>query len=141
MNILSNVLIVLALLVSVALILVVVVQKSKGGGLASTFAAANNIMGVRKSTDTLEKMTWSFFGGLALLCVVISTVLFQGQGTNDAMQEGIEKAAQQAAPAAAAPAFGGEAATTPAPVAAPEAPVAAPEAPAAPAETPAPAAN
>ncbi len=129
MNILATVFIVLALLASVGLILVVVVQKSKGGGLASSFASANNIMGVRKSTDALEKMTWSFFGALAVLCVIVSMVLFQGHGTNDAMQEGLEKAAQSQPAAPALPAFGGEAPT------ATEAPSA--EAPAPVAETPA----
>ena len=47
---------------------VVLVQNSKGGGLSSSFAASNQIMGVRKTTDFIEKLTW----GLAVFMVVIS---------------------------------------------------------------------
>ena len=42
---------ILLVLASIALVLVVIVQKSKGGGLASGFSSANNIMGVRNATD------------------------------------------------------------------------------------------
>ena len=59
-----------ALIVLAALLMcfVVLIQNSKGGGLASSFAASNQIMGVRKTTDFIEKLTW----GLAAFMVVIS---------------------------------------------------------------------
>lgn len=47
---------------------VVLIQNSKGGGLASSFASSNQIMGVRKTTDFIEKLTW----GLAAFMVVVS---------------------------------------------------------------------
>ena len=53
---------ILLVLASIALVLVVIVQKSKGGGLASGFSSANNIMGVRKATDGIEKATWYLMG-------------------------------------------------------------------------------
>ena len=62
--------IVLALLVSLLMIGIVLIQESKGGGLASGFSASNQIMGVRKTTDFLEKATW----GLAIALVVLSVV-------------------------------------------------------------------
>lgn len=49
---------VLIILVSVVLGLAVLVQNSKGGGLVSGFSAPQQIMGVRKTTDFLEKLTW-----------------------------------------------------------------------------------
>ena len=49
---------VLIFIICVLLILIVLVQNSKGGGLASSFASSNQIMGVRKTTDFLEKATW-----------------------------------------------------------------------------------
>lgn len=49
---------------------IVLIQNSKGGGLASGFASSNQIMGVRKTTDFLEKATW----GLAIVMVVGSVV-------------------------------------------------------------------
>ena len=56
------------LMAAVLLILVVLVQNSKGGGLASNFSSSNQVMGVRKTTDFLEKATW----GLAIAMVVFS---------------------------------------------------------------------
>lgn len=61
-------LIILIVLVSILLAFIVLIQKSKGGGLASNFSASNQIMGVRKTTDFLEKSTW----GLAAAIVVLS---------------------------------------------------------------------
>ena len=58
----------LIVLAAVLMCFVVLVQNSKGGGLSSSFAASNQIMGVRKTTDFIEKLTW----GLAVFMVVIS---------------------------------------------------------------------
>jgi preprotein translocase subunit SecG len=63
---------VLILVVCFLLIIVVLVQNPKGGGLASGFSAANQIGGVRKTTDFLEKATW----GLLVVLVLLS--LFTG---------------------------------------------------------------
>lgn len=60
--------IVLMVLAAVLMCFVVLVQNSKGGGLSSSFASSNQIMGVRKTTDFIEKLTW----GLAAFMVVIS---------------------------------------------------------------------
>lgn len=46
---------ILILIASLLLILIVLIQNSKGGGLASGFSSSNQIMGVRKTTDFLEK--------------------------------------------------------------------------------------
>ena len=56
MYILFTILIVIA---SILLTLLVLVQNSKGGGLASGFASSNQVLGVRKTTDFLEKATWT----------------------------------------------------------------------------------
>lgn len=58
----------LIVLAAVLMCFVVLVQNSKGGGLSSSFAASNQIMGVRKTTDFIEKLTW----GLAVFMVVVS---------------------------------------------------------------------
>ena len=65
-----SLIIVLVLLASFLMIGIVLIQESKGGGLASGFSASNQIMGVRKTTDFLEKATW----GLAIAMVVLSIV-------------------------------------------------------------------
>ena len=58
----------LMVLAAILMCFVVLVQNSKGGGLSSSFASSNQIMGVRKTTDFIEKLTW----GLAIFMVVIS---------------------------------------------------------------------
>lgn len=68
------VLTILIVIASIILILVVLVQKSKGGGLSSSFSSSNAVMGVRKTTDFIEKATWglaSFILVLSIACVMI----------------------------------------------------------------------
>jgi preprotein translocase subunit SecG len=67
--------IVLIFIVCILLILIVLVQNSKGGGLASNFQASNQIMGVRKTTDFLEKATWVLAGSLLLLSIMGSAFI------------------------------------------------------------------
>ena len=61
---------VLIFIVCILLVLIVLVQNSKGGGLASNFQASNQIMGVRRTTDFLEKATWVLAGSLLVLSVI-----------------------------------------------------------------------
>ena len=60
------------LIVSALMMLVVLVQNSKGGGLVSNLSSSNQILGVRKTTDFLEKATWTLAIVLVLLCLVSS---------------------------------------------------------------------
>lgn len=64
-----QVLTILIVILAVILILTVLVQNSKGGGLASNFASSNQIMGVRKTTDFLEKTTWGLISAIVVLSV------------------------------------------------------------------------
>lgn len=61
-------LVIFMVIASVLMCFIVLIQNSKGGGLASGFSSSNQIMGVRKTTDFLEKATW----GLAVFLVVMS---------------------------------------------------------------------
>ncbi len=62
--------IILVILASILMCGIVLIQESKGGGLASAFSAQNSMLGVRKTTDFLEKATW----GLAATMVVLSVL-------------------------------------------------------------------
>ena len=62
--------VILIILASIVLAFVVLIQNSKGGGLASNFASSNQVMGVRKTADVLEKTTWGLAAGIMLLCFV-----------------------------------------------------------------------
>lgn len=62
--------VILIVIAALLMIGIVLIQESKGGGLASNFSSSNQIMGVRKTTDFIEKATW----GLAAAMVVLSVV-------------------------------------------------------------------
>ncbi len=85
---------VLVILVSILLVLIVLVQNSKGGGLASNFSASNQVMGVRKTADFLEKATWTLAGALLIFSFLSVMALPRGvtQG-GSAIDEQIENLA------------------------------------------------
>ena len=60
--------VILIVIAALLMIGIVLIQESKGGGLASNFSSYNQIGGVRKTTDFIEKTTW----GLAAAMVVLS---------------------------------------------------------------------
>ena len=67
-------LVITILFVSVLLGLIVLVQNSKGGGLVSNFGGANQMMGVRQTSDFLEKATWWLVGILVVLSLMAPIV-------------------------------------------------------------------
>lgn len=82
---------VLIFIICILLILIVLVQNSKGGGLASSFASSNQIMGVRKTTDFLEKATWTLAGSMMVLCVLATFFIPRGENASQsAIQQQIE---------------------------------------------------
>ena|SRR5688572_9142944 len=88
--------VILVILASVILGLIVLVQNPKGGGLAGNIAGfSNQFMGVKQTTDVLEKGTWIFAAVIGVLCLV-STVFISG-GTSKS-GGAIEKVGTGAAP-------------------------------------------
>jgi preprotein translocase subunit SecG len=70
--------VILVILASVILGLIVLVQNPKGGGLAGNIAGfSNQFMGVKQTTDVLEKGTWIFAGVIGVLCL-LSTLFISG---------------------------------------------------------------
>ena len=69
-----KVLLVIIVILAVFLCFIVTIQNSKGGGLAAGFASSNQIMGVRKTTDILEKTTWTLIAGIAVLSILTAYV-------------------------------------------------------------------
>jgi len=86
--------IVLIFIVCILLVLVVLVQNSKGGGLASSFSSNNQIMGVRRTTDFLEKATWYLAGALLFFCIMASAFVPRGQkvGPESIIMEQVQSA-------------------------------------------------
>ena len=83
--------VILIVVASLMMIGIVLIQESKGGGLASNFSSSNAIMGVRKTTDFVEKATW----GLAIAMVVISVASAYVAPSATTDESVIEKAATE----------------------------------------------
>src|SRR5688572_33505436 len=58
------------IIIAVLLILVILIQNSKGGGISSSVGISNQIMGVQRSTENVEKITWVLVSLLAVICIV-----------------------------------------------------------------------
>lgn len=106
--------IIVIVILSVLLTLFVLVQNSKGGGLAAGFSSSNQIMGVRKTTDFVEKMTWGLVIGVVVLSVIaVGINKNQPAGaTNESEIKQQVQHAKQDEPGVVAPNFGENPQTT-----------------------------
>ncbi len=93
---------ILIVIASAALGFIVLVQNPKGGGLSGNVGGfSNQLMGVKQTTDVLEKGTWLFSGIIALLAI-FSTLFLKG-GNTDNTDNLLQKVnTNQVAPAPAA---------------------------------------
>jgi preprotein translocase subunit SecG len=94
----GSVITVLIILVCILLILVVLIQNSKGGGLSSQFAGSNQIMGVRRTADFLEKATYSLAIALLVLSLLSSATINKAGTTTEAAVSSEVKKDQQEKP-------------------------------------------
>jgi len=84
----------LAIFSSILLVLVVLAQNSKGGGLSNQFggSGASNLIGVKKTGDVLERLTW----GLAIAIMVFSLATsFTTPNATQSTDEILERAREQ----------------------------------------------
>ena len=97
---------ILVIIVCVLLLLIVLIQNPKGG-LDSAFSTNNQVMGVRKTTDFLEKATWTM--GIALVVLSVASASFtngssvvtsEEGGTQSKMMEQIDEKTLPSAPVA-----------------------------------------
>ncbi len=100
-------LVILIVIIAVLMIGIVLIQESKGGGLASNLSGGNQVLGVRKTTDVVEKATWV----LAALMVVISVIcayVAPRASSSQSVFEGVTPQTEQANPITT-PGFGADA--------------------------------
>ena len=89
-----NAIVILIVVASVLMCLIVLIQESKGGGLASSFADNNSMLGVRKTTDVVEKATWGLAAAMVILSVISVAFLGSNAGGNSTiMEQAIEQQA------------------------------------------------
>ena len=84
----------LAISASILLVLVVLAQNSKGGGLSNQFggSGASNLIGVKKTGDLLERLTWGF--AVAIMVFALATN-FTNRTGSVASDDLIERAKEQ----------------------------------------------
>lgn len=97
--------------ICVLLILVVLAQNPKGGGLSSQFGggSASQLMGVKRTGDLLEKLTWGF--AIALVVLTLGTHMMIDSASDSSMMNrsvNEERARQSGMPAAPAALPGAE---------------------------------
>lgn len=94
---------VLIVIVAILLILVVLTQNPKGGGVSQFTGGSTQLMGVKKTGDLLEKLTWGFAITLIVLTVTTNIILKpdtldQDEEEEQQQTEQTQKPAQQNAP-------------------------------------------
>ena len=92
----TYILVIIAMIVCVLLGLIILIQNPKGGGLSSGFAGSNNIMGVQRTSDFLEKGTWGLVIALMVLALLINVTAPKGSDSNsqnELIQQQINKPA------------------------------------------------
>ncbi len=98
-----TVVIVLICIIAALLILVVLVQNSKGGGLTGEFGGlgSNQLMGVKKTTDLLEQITWGL--GIAMVLLTLTAYIMVDKNATGPQLESAnaDRAATRQVPAAA----------------------------------------
>lgn len=110
-----SIFLVLITIVCFLLIIVIMVQNPKGGGLSSSLGGSQMLGGVQKTSDFLDKSTWTL-GTILIVLILLSSLSFSG-ALNDNSSKIIEDATETpaaATPKAATPAAATPAATTPA---------------------------
>ena len=76
----------LILVASVLIILAVLVQSPKSG-MAANFGASNQVMGVRETSDFLEKFTWTMAVAIVVLSLTATLVMDKGNSGSQAQDD------------------------------------------------------
>ncbi|AXY74913.1 preprotein translocase subunit SecG [Paraflavitalea soli] len=99
---------ILIIVASIAMGLFILIQNPKGGGLAGNIAGFNSqFMGVKQTTDVLEKGTWIMAVAIAVLSLCSAFFISGSSSAGDVKDSNIRPSTQQTAPAATPPAPGG----------------------------------
>ena len=69
---------IIIILASILLVFVVFIQNPKGGGLSSDFGSAQQLGGVQKTNEFIDKTTWGLAGLIAVLSVVLTIRMSSG---------------------------------------------------------------
>ncbi len=84
----------LIVIASVLTILAILVQNPKSG-MAANFGASNQVMGVRETSDFLEKFTWTMAIAIAVLSILATLAMDRGTGIENSGISNDAKALQE----------------------------------------------
>ena len=104
-----NIILIIGIIVAALMIIIVLIQNPKGGGLASNFSSSNQLFGVQRTTEGVEKMTWIFAALILFVSLVDSSYNSapseKGSATakDDKMQEIIDAPPAKSAPKTTTP--------------------------------------
>ena len=82
--------VILIVIAALLMIFIVLIQESKGGGLTSNFQDANKLVGVRKTTNFIEKATWGLAIAMVVLSVLCAAVAPRSHGEESAVENQTE---------------------------------------------------
>lgn len=88
---------IIILIICGLLALIVLAQNPKGGGLAAGFTGAQQIGGVQRTADFLEKGTWTMAGALMVLCLVSAGLQSGGKSQLNELDTPLEQTTDQSA--------------------------------------------
>jgi len=92
--------VILIVLACAILGLIILVQNPKGGGLAGTVGGfSNQLMGVKQTTDVLEKGTWAMAIVVGLLCIFSAVFVPRSSSSNTRLPEKVNATQTQQQPA------------------------------------------
>ncbi len=77
--------VILVVIASVLMCLIVLVQESKGGGLAADYTNSNQVLGAPKTTNFIEKATWTLAAAMIVLSVISVAFLPSSKGGGSVM--------------------------------------------------------
>jgi len=96
-----SIFIALIIVVCFLLVLVVMVQNPKGGGLSTSFGGGSQqVGGVQKTSDFLDRSTWVLASLLLVLILISNVTLSPGTVSEDSklLQEGTQQAIPESIP-------------------------------------------
>jgi preprotein translocase subunit SecG len=68
-----NIILIIGLIAAALIIGIILIQNPKGGGLASNFSSSNQMFGVQRTSEGVEKLTWIFAAVILVVSLVASS--------------------------------------------------------------------
>ncbi|MDZ4758473.1 MAG: preprotein translocase subunit SecG [Bacteroidota bacterium] len=82
---------IILIIIALILILAVLIQNPKGGGIAANFNFPQQIVGVQRTSDLIEKITWGVAIGIFIICLGTSfSKPDQSQGFDNKVKDALE---------------------------------------------------